>query len=299
MSPVPEDMRRLADERAERRREGDYEAADALRDLILERGWVVRDRPDGYDLEVASEPEPLPRVRVEDVGSVLVEPPSDDVTVHWLAEGWPEDVRRGIDSFRRHEGGRAVQHVVVEAVEAPPGAWPKGVDVIRLERDPGFGSARNAGLRMSRGRLVLIVDGSVEATGDVFGPVERALADPSVGVVGPFGVVTEDLESFAEAQGPEVDAVEGYLMALRRELLEQVRFDRKFKFYRAADIDLSFQVKALGLGARLVDLPVRRHEHRRWEAANPHERWRLSKRNFYRFLDRFRGRTDLLVRPPG
>ncbi len=238
-------------------------------------------------------------MRVEDIGSVLDEPPSDDVTVHWLAEGWPEDVRRGIDSFRRHEGGRAVQHVVVEAAPAPPDAWPEGVEVIRLERDPGFGSARNAGLRMSRGRLVVIVDGSVEATGDVLGPLERALADPSVGVVGPFGVVTGDLESFEEAEGPDVDAVEGYLMALRRELLERVRFDRKFKFYRAADIDLSFQVKALGLGARRVDLPVRRHEHRRWAATDPHERWRLSKRNFYRFLDRFRGRTDLLVRPPG
>ncbi len=299
MSEAPEEVRRLAEERAERRGEGDYAAADALRDRILGLGWVVLDRPDGYDLEPAAEPEPPPRVRVEDVGSVLEEPPVHDATVHWLSEGWPEDVRRGIASFRRHEAKRDVQHVVVEAVEAPPDAWPDGVEVIRLDRDPGFGSARNAGLRRSRGRLVLVVDGSVEATGDVLGPVEEALADPSVGIVGPFGVVTRDLQSFEETEGPEVDAVEGYLMAFRRDLLGQVRFERKFKFYRAADIDLSFQVKALGLEARRVDAPVRRHEHRRWATTDPEERWRLSKRNFYRFLDRFRGRTDLLVSRPG
>jgi hypothetical protein len=32
-----------------------------------------------------------------------------------------------------------------------------------------------------------------------------------------------------------------------------------------------------------------------WQGTEPAERDRLSKRNYYRFLERFRGRTDLLV----
>jgi hypothetical protein len=44
-----------------------------------------------------------------------------------------------------------------------------------------------------------------------------------------------------------------------------------------------------------VPVPVRRHEHRRWAATSQADRERLSKRNYYRFLDKFRGRTDLLV----
>jgi len=40
---------------------------------------------------------------------------------------------------------------------------------------------------------------------------------------------------------------------------------------------------------------VVRHEHRMWANTAEQERARLSKRNFYRFLDRWRGRTDLLV----
>jgi hypothetical protein len=44
---------------------------------------------------------------------------------------------------------------------------------------------------------------------------------------------------------------------------------------------------------------VRKHEHRMWAATSLEDRDRLSKRNFYRFLERFRGRTDLLVDPRG
>ena len=66
-------------------------------------------------------------------------------------------------------------------------------------------------------------------------------------------------------------------------------------FYRTADIDLSFRIRDLGRRAFVVDVPVVRHEHRMWHATPVAERDAASKRNFYRFLERFRGRTDLLV----
>ncbi len=186
--------------------------------------------------------------------------------------------------------------MVTDVAGTDPASWPPGLEVWNLEPGAGWGAARNAGLRRARGRIVLIVDGSVEAAGDVLGPLERALADPSVGMCGPFGVVTEDLRTFRESEGPEVDAIEGYLMALRRELLVRgIAFDERFRFYRTADLDLSFRVKELGLRAVVVPVPVVRHEHRAWANTPPEERERLSKRNFYRFLDRFRGRFDLTV----
>src|SRR5206468_5212502 len=115
-----------------------------------------------------------------------------------------------------------------------------------------------------------------------------------------FGIVSDDMHHFHESAGPEVDAVEGYVMAFRRELLQRgLRFDEKFKFYRTADIELSFQIKAMGLRATVTPLPVRRHEHRMWGSTPEEERARLSKRNFYRFLDRWRSRSDLLVSTRG
>ena len=180
--------------------------------------------------------------------------------------------------------------------------WGDDVEVLSLASGTGWGSACNAGLRRSRGRLVLVLDGSIEPTGDVIEPLEAALADAAVGVCGPYGIVTADLRQFDEAPGPgPCDAVEGYMMALRREtLLAAGLFDEKFRWYRTADIEYSFRVKDTGLRAEVVPVPVHRHEHRMWFATDAAERARWSKRNFYRFLDRWRDRWDLTVagRPP-
>jgi cysteinyl-tRNA synthetase len=73
-------------------------------------------------------------------------------------------------------------------------------------------------------------------------------------------------------------------------------FDPRFRFYRIADIEFSFRLRAGGGRAVVVPgLPLTRHEHRLWEATDPAERDRLSRRNLYRFLDRWRERTDLIV----
>ena len=173
------------------------------------------------------------------------------------------------------------------------------VEVVSLEPGTGWGAARNAGLRRSTGRVVMALDGSIEATGDVFGPLEAALADPSVGIAGPFGIVTQDLRQFDEAPAPgPCDAVEGYCMAMRRELLSQAgMFDEKFKWYRTADIEYSFRVKDLGLTTVVVRAPVIKHEHRMWFESDPETRAKWSKRNYYRFLDRWRDRWDLVLDP--
>ncbi len=90
-------------------------------------------------------------------------------------------------------------------------------------------------------------------------------------------------------------------MAMRRELLTEVGlFDEKFRWYRTADIEYSFRVKDAGLRTVVVPVPVIKHEHRMWFETDPAERAKWSKRNYYRFLDRWRDRWDLVLdpRPP-
>lgn len=299
MSDPPQDVQGLAAERAERRAEKDFAGADALRDRIAALGWAVVDEPGGWRLERAAGPGtetvPAPR-RAADVGSVLDRPATADVSIHWVVEGWPEDVRRGVASFRAQAGGRDVQYVVADVTGEDPGSFGDEVEVIALDRGTGWGAARNAGLKRTRGRVVLVMDGSIEATGDVLGPLEVALADPSVGVCGPFGIVTPDLREFEPTDGPECDAIEGYCMAFRREALTSAGlFDEKFRWYRTADIEYSFRIKDLGLRAVVVPVPVERHEHRMWFQTPPADRAKWSKRNFYRFLDRWRDRYDLTI----
>lgn len=294
---APDDVARLADERAAARAAKDFAAADALRDRIALVGWRVVDEPDGWRLEPAP---PARRLAPRDVVTVLQDPPTFDVTVHWVCEGWPEDVERAIAAFREHEGGRRVQYVVADVTGEEPDRWGAGVEVVSLAEGTGWGAARNAGLRRTLGRTVLVMDGSVEPSGDVLGPLEAALEDPGLGVCGPFGLVTTDLRQFDEtpAPGPS-DAVEGYLMALRREVLVDAGlFDERFRWYRTADIDYSFRIKEAGMRTEVVAVPVVRHEHRMWHHTPPAERASWSKRNFYRFLDRWRDRWDLVASGP-
>jgi cysteinyl-tRNA synthetase len=303
MAAAPQDVQQLAAARAAARAAKDFALADRLRDEIAAAGWIVADVPDGFTL---TQPEAGPDLglggaptRAADVPSVLEDEPTADVSVHWVVEGWAEDVVRAIAGFREYQGDRSVQYVVADVIGTVPDTYGADVEVVALEEATGWAAARNAGLKRSRGRLVFVMDGSVEPQGDVFGPLEEALADPSIGVAGPFGIVTADLREFDEAPGTgDVDAIEGYFMAMRRDMLATAGlFDEKFKWYRTADIEYSFRVKDSGARAVVVPVPVAKHEHRMWFNTPPEDRARLSKRNYYRFLDRWRDRWDLCVNP--
>ena len=290
----------LVEARALARAARDYAAADALRDELAAAGWTVVDEPDGgWRLEPAPASGPPAPLDPHDVPSLLDAPATDDVSVHLVAEGWPGDIARAIASLRAHQGSRRVHYVVADVTGEDPAAFGEGVEVLALALGTGWAAAANAGLRRATGRVVVAMDGSVEAVGDVFGPLERALAEPAVGIAGPFGIVTHDLREFDEAPDPgPCDAIEGYCMAMRREVVAAVEgFDEKFRWYRTADIELSFRVKDRGLRTDAVPLPVIKHEHRMWFETHPAERAKWSKRNFYRFLDRWRDRWDLVLDP--
>jgi cysteinyl-tRNA synthetase len=129
---------------------------------------------------------------------------------------------------------------------------------------------------------------------------------------------------FEADQGPEVDAVEGYLLAVPRALAARVAVDARDRYYRNADLDYSFAVRDLGysihrgtrrgssgplrssdrgtpsgfpgpLRAYRVDVPARRHRHRAFHETDPSERDRASRKNYDRFLARWKSRTDLLT----
>jgi cysteinyl-tRNA synthetase len=301
-APEPDaHARDLAERRADARAAKDFATADALRDELAAEGWTVVDEPQGWHLEPSAadgtdRPEPVAALEVP---SILDQPAAADVSIHWVCEGWPDDIARAVASFRANAGSRDVRYVVADVTDQPEGAFGDGVEVLRLEAGTGWGAARNAGLKRTAGRLAFVLDGSIEAGGDVFGPLEAALDDPATGIVGPFGIVTQDLRQFDEQPAPgPCDAVEGYFMALRRDTLAAAGlFDEKFKWYRTADIEFSFRVKDLGLAARVVEVPVIKREHRMWFETDPATRAKWSKRNYYRFLDRWRDRWDLVLDP--
>lgn len=293
--PWPEEVAALLRERAEAREARDWSRADALRDQVRELGWEPIDAPGG------STARPVPQ-RTQELASVLDQPASLPASIVVVVDDHPDDLTRLLGAF--HTYPPATQHELVLVANAAGGAdvLPEsapGVQVVESEQRLGWADAENLGLHRARGAVVVLLDTSLEPTGDFLAPLLAAFDDPQVGLAGPWGVTSPDGREFIEAPPGEVDAIEGYCLAVRREALQQVAgFDRRFRFYRNADLDLSFAVRANGWTAvRTEPVPVERHEHRGWLAYPEAERDRLSKRNFYRFLKHWGDRRDLLLHP--
>ncbi len=233
---APDAIVALADRRAAARRARDWTTADALKAEIEAAGWKVIDTGSMYDLE---------RLHPEDavvdgvtrygasasVPSRLDEAPVGTATVVLVAEDDVDAVARAHRSLVAHAPD-GTQVVIVangpsEAVAAalagldaadpgPPGIVTEVVwTVARL----GRAAALNAGIRRAAAPVVVLLDLAVALEGDVVTPLADALADPTVGVAGPFGLVSEDLSGFeaAPADAGDVDAVDLALLAFRRE----------------------------------------------------------------------------------
>lgn len=235
------------------------------------------------------------------LGDNLTEPDARDASFVVGFDGWVEDVERLHGSLVRHLRDWDWELVVVDnPVDAQASQRIAALEhVVHLPlREPmGWAAGRNFGVRQATGRIAVIADTSVELTDDALAVVDADLADPSVGLVGRWGVVTRNGFDFEDAEGPDVDGVEGYFMALRRADLRRTGlFDPKFKWYRNADIDFTFRVRDAGLRT-VVDssLPLERHEHRLWSTTAVPEREEMSRKNFFRFRDHWGERRDLFV----
>jgi hypothetical protein len=325
--PVPREILAAAHARAKARRTRDWTTADRLRGEIEAAGWTIVDRGTDFALRPTHPPDVEVGGAVRygasaSVPSRLDEAPVGVATIVLVATDWPEDVARAVGALADHAPDGTQIVVVDDAVPQDgaeileeldardPGEPGVQTELVRLSARLGYASALNAGIRRAETPVVVVMDPSVEITGDVITPLVAALDDPTVAVAGPFGIVSKDLRQFEEpADGVrEVDAIEGYASAFRRaDYVERGPLDEHFVFYRNLDIwwslvlrdgewdDEGNKVVAPRRAVRIPDLPIRRHEHRAWASTPEPERERLSKKNFYRVLKRFATRRDLLV----
>jgi hypothetical protein len=285
VTDAPPDVVALAERRAAARAAKDFATSDALRDEIAAHGWLVKDTADGWSL--GEKPPYDIHDRVTDLPDRSDQPDTRPVTVAILAEGWPDDVRRCADSVRMHTDAYLL------VLDAGTGFTYDGVEVLHLATHPGWAAARTALLRADTATVHVALDPSVELTGDAVTPVLRAFDDPSVVVAGGWGVnVADDWQSFHDAEPGEVDAILGYLFAVRRAAALATPPHPKARFYRNADMEWSFALRAAGGRCVMTEpLPATRHRHRGYHDTDPEYRDRESKRTYDRFLQRFRPRA--------
>ena len=270
----------------------DFKAADEIRERLRAGGWDVVDRAEGSELKPLKAP-----------ASTAPAPTTRAVTLLTVVHGWKPDAERWLLSVFTHAKADFEALIVDNSGDTRIAVWLESRAAerfrsIRLDPALGFAAAVNAGIDAAAGEVIILFDSGVDLTGDAVSPLLETLADPSVVVAGPYGLRAQGTpKEFAASTGPEVDAIEGYCMAFRRADAQALEgFDPRFQFYRIADIEFSFRLRDRGGRAVVVpDLPLEKHEHRLWEATDPKERQRLSRRNMYRFLDRWGQRPDLLV----
>ena len=285
----------------------DFQRADDLRAAF--DGYRVEDQ--AADRAVLSRADRRVAVRerrtissAKEVPDRRSESPARSWTVGIVTREYPDDLARCLagalaflpadgEVFILDSGSRDEAQDRIAKIAAGDGR----VKAYFADRDLGEGAARNALIRLARGRMLLMLDCSVEITGDLFGPLAQTLGDKGVGLAGPWGLRTTDLKHFDEVTTGDAEAVQGYCAAARREVLLEIGgFDERYRFYRNLDIAVSLAVRERGY--RVIALGAdraRRHTHRIWESLSEDERLKRSRRNFDRMYRRFHGKPVLIT----
>lgn len=295
---VPAAVRALAEQRAQARTDRDFVESDRLRDVIAAAGWVVRDGPDGYVLTARPPYDVLPSLSA--LPDRSGEPDTRRCTVALLVDGWPDDLRTCVTAVLAHapadvhllllENGPTDAGAVVHELAA----GSDRVEALHVEQPGGWGPARQALVRADTATVHVLMDLSTVFEGDALTPLLAALEDPAVAAAGWRGVrVADGWREFEDAAAGEVEALLGYLVAVRRAVALEVPLPAKARFYRNADMEWSFLLRDAGHRLVAVDLPVRQDRHRGYHDSDPAFRDRESRRTYDRFLQRFRGREDL------
>jgi GT2 family glycosyltransferase len=303
---IPEDILALSHQRDLLRRRGQYDRADLLKRQLEDAGYGVKDNPHGAHLIIlpgVEENGTMHRI-ARQLPSLLDEADHCTFSVNILAQNSLSATRRCVESVLRFAGDANIEIILVDNASLDGlDAWVEEVrqqeprlHILRTTRVMGNAEARNVGLKRSRGRYILLLDNSIELTGDIFSPLEKTLNEQNVGLTGPRGLRSDDLRHFEDSSEQEVEAIDGSCLAFPRQLLKQTGLlDERFRFPQFMDIDFSFAVRDTGKRAlRSPQLPITSHPTPAGDFSDA-EYTRLTRRNFYRYLDKWGNREDLLL----
>jgi hypothetical protein len=336
---IPDEVLSAAHARARAREASDWAEADRLRTEIEAAGWKIVDRGTDFALSPARPPDVTEGDQVRygsslSVPSRLAEPSVGLATIVLVATDRPDDLDRALAGISRSSppgttvvivgnGPSAAQDAALDAIEAAeaaeaaaphdaPDAPPTPrIEVVRTSERLDAGAALNVGLRRASGPVVIVLAATVETTGDIVGPLVRALDDPTVAVAGGWGLRSGDLRRFDDAPPGEADAIDGSLLAFRRsDAAERGPIDERFRTDRWLAVWWSLVLRDEGEDGQhrravaLAGIPAVRHERgsasggETGQVDDTGDAQRAAKRDFYRIVDRFGWRRDLLVGGP-
>jgi N-acetylglucosaminyl-diphospho-decaprenol L-rhamnosyltransferase len=203
------------------------------------------------------------------------------------------------------------------------------VNVVKSDRNLGFGAANNLGFRHSTGRHILLLNPDTK----LIGPALRIMLDrikslPDAGIVGckllntDLSVSTSSIQTFPtivnqlltvewlrvrfpscplwdlgplfseNGQPIKVDVIPGACMMLRRDIFERVGLLSEDYFMYAEDIDLNYKVRQLGMSSYYVGEAQIVHHGGRSSSRQKTSQWStvMTYRAMLKFYQKSRGR---------
>ncbi|MQG21084.1 MAG: cysteine--tRNA ligase [SAR202 cluster bacterium] len=309
---IPTMINETVHERNVLRQKKDYLIADDLRAQVHQQGYEVEDTKDGTTIRQL-QPTDSAKLKSlaraisgpDSVESRLAQPSTKEISVIILAHDYPEDVQRCVTNTLKNLPDTQAEVIVVEnGTTSGLSIWlddlqkkDQRLEVLHVDHALGEGAGKNTALKSATGKYIVGLDLSVAPTGDLFSQVIGTLQDPSIGLVGRWGLRSYDLRHFDENESGEVDAMQAYCYAFRREDIKRVGlFDEKFRFYRNLDIDLSMQFRSHGFRVlALPELNVERFEHKLFVSIPEGEVVKQSQKNFNRVLRKWGDRAPSLL----
>ncbi len=308
----PGSIQELARRRAAARGRREWTVADRLRADIEAAGWTVVDQGLDFHLETAQPPDVVEGGRVRygssiAVPSLLAEPATEPVSVVLIAPDRREALDEVLAGLRQ---GSAAGIPLVIVANAPEAAMEEALadaevagatEVLWLGQRSSPAAAANAGLLRASGSVVVLLDERVRPSGDIVTPLLDALLDPSVAVAGAFGLDSVDIRRWRPAGPGAVDALAWGAIAFRRDdFLARGPLEERFQLGRSLGPWWSFVLRDEGpdaapRSALAVPLPLDVSPSQ--QADDDPSLARAVKRDFYRLIDRFGNRYDLLGSP--
>ena len=309
---IPNSIESIVTNRSEFRKKSDYEESDRLRDEITSRGFVVED----VHAETNIRKKYVAELRKDKWDSI-----SSSADVKWgsgsddfhdfnigiVSNGYADDTERCVRSLLEWTHDDSCKILLIdngstdgtgEKMESLSQCESR-LHVIHADHQLGDGAAKNVLVKSSNSDFFIFFDTSVEIRGAFLERIKEMLSETNAGVVGFAGLRTNDLLHFHDGEGEsgEMDAMQAYCFAFRTADVPKVGLMREsFRYYRNLDLDYSFQFKEKGYKI-IADhsLPFQLHEHRGWTEYGETEREDLSRKNYGRFLQKWRNRHDLLI----
>ena len=312
MYEMSAEANRMFENRSLMRSSGDFAEADKLRSQLKDEGYLIEDSESTSigRLKNLSElrEEKWPTISSSsDIVSKLDSPDEVEFSVGIIANGFEQDVARCVRSISQYSRFLSKEIIILDnGNDEAVGFFledlkksNESVKLIHADHSLGDGAAKNVLFKSAMGKIFVLMDPSVEAEGEFLPSLAKMLERSQVGIAGYAGLRTENFLHFHDGEGESgyMDAMQGYCLSFYRKNINQVGLMREsFRFYRNLDLDFSFQFKDRGF-LILADntLPLVLHEHRGWTSLSEQERDDLSRKNYGRFLKKWRERTDLLI----